>query len=87
MTNRQEIMNQLRTVIVENLEIEVPERLLETDRLYEDLKIDSIMVLQLMVYLEEVFGVTVPEDDFDPAIFQTIGSLTTFIGTLQGDVA
>lgn len=84
MTNRNEILRKLRAVIVENLEHQVPEQLNEEDRLYEDLHIDSIMVLQLVVYIEEVFGVSVPEEDVDPAVFQTVGLLVTFIQGLQG---
>lgn len=79
------ILGQLREVIVENLELQVAEHLNETDRLYEDLNIDSIMVLQLMVYIEEAFDVSIPEEDVDPAVFQTIGSLISFIQVLKNN--
>lgn len=82
-SKRSEIIEKIRTVIVENLELEVPEQLQESDRLYEDLNIDSIMVLQLVVYVEEVFEVSVPEEDVDPSVFQTLGALVTFIEDLQ----
>jgi acyl carrier protein len=41
------------------------------------------MVLQLIVYVEEEFGISVPEEDVDPAVFQTLGSLVTFIEELR----
>ncbi|WP_261807685.1 phosphopantetheine-binding protein [Paenibacillus sp. N3.4] len=79
-----EIMKELRTVMVENLELEgVPERLQDSDRLYEDLNIDSIMVLQLVVYIEEVFHVVVPEVGVEPETFLTVGSLVEFIMSLH----
>jgi acyl carrier protein len=78
-----EILNRLRQLITENLELELPETLHETDRLFEDLNIDSIMVLQLIVYVEEEFGVNVPEEDVDPAVFQTLGSFVGFVQTLM----
>ncbi|OAS17717.1 phosphopantetheine-binding protein [Paenibacillus oryzisoli] len=78
------IKKELRTVMVENLELEgVPELLQDSDRLYEDLNIDSIMVLQLVVYVEEVFHVVVPEVGVEPETFLTVGSLIEFILTLQ----
>lgn len=77
--NRDEIMDQIRILIAENLEMKVPEKLNETDRFNEDLNIDSIMLLQLVVYIEEVFGVDVPEENVDPAVFQTVGALVTFM--------
>jgi acyl carrier protein len=83
MMERNEILGKLRNAIVENLEHQVTEQLNETDRLYEDLNIDSIMVLQLMVYVEEAFDISIPEEDVDPAVFQTMGSLITFIQELQ----
>jgi len=81
--DRNQIMRELREIIVNNLEISLKEQLEENDRLYEDLNIDSIMVLQLMVYVEESFGVTVPDEDVDPAVFQKIGSFVSFIQELQ----
>ncbi|TXK84624.1 acyl carrier protein [Paenibacillus sp. N3.4] len=70
--------------MVENLELEgVPERLQDSDRLYEDLNIDSIMVLQLVVYIEEVFHVVVPEVGVEPETFLTVGSLVEFIMSLH----
>lgn len=41
------------------------------------------MVLQLVVYIEEEFGVAVPEENVDPAAFATIGTLVDFIDQLQ----
>ncbi|MEV5027387.1 phosphopantetheine-binding protein [Paenibacillus sp. LPE1-1-1.1] len=81
--NREEIINQLKSVIVNNLEIELAEDLNESDRLYEDLNIDSIMSLQLVVYIEEVFNVSVPEEEIDPTVYETVGKLATFIEQLQ----
>jgi len=80
---RQALIDELRTLLIENLELEVPNALQESDRLYEDLQIDSIMVLQLFVYIEEVFQVTIPENEVDPETFLTVGSLIDYIHSLQ----
>jgi acyl carrier protein len=40
------------------------------------------MVLQLIVYIEEEFGVEIPEEGVDPEAFETIGLLLTLIETL-----
>ncbi|WP_239617709.1 phosphopantetheine-binding protein [Cohnella mopanensis] len=81
---RLEIMNMLRTVMEENLELEgLPPQLQQSDRLYEDLCIDSIMVLQLVVYIEEAFDVVVPEVGVEPETFLTVDSLVGFIMGLR----
>lgn len=79
MQSRQDIIHELRSVLVDNLELEAPELLQETDRLFEDLNVDSLMALQLLVYVEEVFQISLPEDIVDPNVFLTIGSLVSFI--------
>ncbi|CAM3611875.1 phosphopantetheine-binding protein [Marinicrinis lubricantis] len=81
--SRIEVLEKLKAMIVENLEHTLPDEVHESDRIYEDLGIDSIMVLQLVVYMEEEFHVEVPEEDVDPAVFETMGSLITFIEELQ----
>lgn len=83
MERRQQLIKELRTVMVENLELKLPEQLQESDRLYEDLYVDSIMVIQLMVYIEEVFHVSVPEDGLDPKTFFSVGSVVDLIESLQ----
>ncbi|MDF2937797.1 MAG: acyl carrier protein [Paenibacillaceae bacterium] len=82
MSQREHIIEEVRALLSENLELEVPEMLKETDRLYEDLQVDSIMSLQLTVYIEEVFKVTVPEEELDQEVFKTVGSLVDFIEAL-----
>lgn len=79
---QREILELLRNAITERLRIEVPDKLNESDRIYEDLNIDSIVVLQLLVYVEEIFEVSIPEEDVDPKVFKTIGSLGLFIQSL-----
>jgi acyl carrier protein len=82
---REQIMNSLCELMQQNLEVKLPENVTEASRVYQDLFIDSIMVLQLIVYVEEEFGISVPEEDVDPAVFQTLGSLVTFIEELRQD--
>jgi acyl carrier protein len=80
---REEILTKLVDIIQQNLEVQLPEKVEESHRTFEDLGIDSIMVLQLVVYIEEAFGVAVPEEDVDPDVFKSVGALITFIQELQ----
>ncbi|CAM4427904.1 acyl carrier protein [Paenibacillus endophyticus] len=80
---RNRIVEGLRKIIAEELDVAAPAELNESDRLNEDLNLDSIMILQLAVYIEEYFEVAFPEDDVDPGVFATVGSLTDFIVALH----
>lgn len=82
--NRQEILRKLKTIITENLEHAIPEDTDENARIYDDLNVDSIMMLQLIVYVEETFEVSVPDDEVDPAYFETMGSLVSFVERMLG---
>ncbi|MBW7476497.1 acyl carrier protein [Paenibacillus oenotherae] len=80
---RTEIYSKLMEIIAQNFEIKLPDHVDEGSRIYEDLFIDSIMVLQLTVYIEEEFGIFVPEDNVDPEVLETVGSLISFIEHLK----
>lgn len=80
--NRQEILDKIKTIITENLEHAIPEDAGEDARTFDDLNIDSIMMLQLIVYLEETFEVSVPDEEVDPANFETMGNLVYFVEQL-----
>ncbi|MFB9278156.1 phosphopantetheine-binding protein [Cohnella cellulosilytica] len=81
--SREQILERLKQVIEENLEHPLPADAGEASRVYEDLNIDSIMVLQLVVYIEEAFEVSVPDENVDPSAFETLGGLVAFIQDLQ----
>lgn len=76
-------IEQLRTIMTEKLNLSHILTLEESMRLNEDLHIDSIMLLQLIVYIEEDLHLIVPAHELDPRIFQTVGSLLTFMEQLE----
>ncbi len=55
----------------------------EKMRLSEDLRIDSVMIVQLIVYLEVELRLEVPDSMIDPRTFDTVGSLLDFMQELQ----
>ncbi|WP_232697820.1 petrobactin biosynthesis protein AsbD [Brevibacillus daliensis] len=80
---RRERMKQVYEIMTKKLELSHIGALDESMRLQEDLHIDSIMLLQLIVYIEEDLQVVVPANELDSRIFQTVGTLVTFIEQLQ----
>ncbi|MBH0331912.1 acyl carrier protein [Brevibacillus brevis] len=80
---RTERIEQIHTIMTEKLKLSHIHTLEESMRLNEDLHIDSIMLLQLIVYIEEDLHLVVPADELDPRIFQTVGSLLTFVDQLE----
>ncbi|EEL51035.1 Acyl carrier protein [Bacillus cereus Rock3-44] len=70
-------------IMIEKMELKNVTYLEDTMRLNQDLYIDSVMMLQLIVYIEMDLQLYVPEDELDPKAFSTIGSLLDFMEELQ----
>lgn len=72
MNNREEILAEIKTIMVEMFEIDetiiIPEA-----RLYEDLDFDSIDAIDMIVRLKEITGKAVKPEDFKSA--RTIGDV------------
>jgi acyl carrier protein len=51
--------------------------------LLEEKVIDSVGVLELLLFVEETFGIEVPEEDISPDHFGTISRLALYIARKQ----
>jgi len=45
---------------------------------------DSLAVVSLITALQERFGIEIHDEDIDPDMFETVGSLQRFIDSRQG---
>ena len=61
---RDEALSALREVAVEVLSVE-PDQVVESAKFKEDLDADSLDLVELVMALEEEFGVAVPEDELE----------------------
>ncbi|TVX92748.1 phosphopantetheine-binding protein [Paenibacillus agilis] len=76
-------LEQLQQLMVDKLKLQDVPELSPTMHLHDDLGIDSVMLLQLIVHIEEDLSLIVPEDELDPSIFVTVQSLIEFMNTLE----
>ncbi len=73
---REEVTTLVREHLAEELEIDV-ERVTEQSRFKEDLDADSLDLYELVMELEDRYGVSVPEED--AARIQTVGDAIDFV--------
>lgn len=66
----------IRRIIAEQLDMD-PETITEESRLIEDLKADSLDVVELIMDLEQEFGVEIPEEEL-PEV-KTVGDILRYI--------
>ncbi len=85
--NREELKHRLKVVMIEGLKLEDkrPEDIQDSAPIFvEGLGLDSIDALELVVLVEEHFGVTVSDEEVGQVAFASINALTDFIYANQG---
>lgn len=80
--NREQLRGKLQLMMKEKFRIQT-DSMEDHIQLNEDLRIDSIMIVQLIVYIEMDIGLQVPDESIDPRIFATIGSVLDFMMELE----
>ena len=70
----------LKEMIVERLFLKVkPDQIEEAASLIDVYGVDSVSLLELVVGIEEEFGIEVGDDDFSVAHFETVAALASFV--------
>ena len=73
------MLDKLRSFIFEELVfLDSPEEFGENDNLL-DAGLDSMGIMRLVLYIEEEFGVVLPDEELEPANLETLASLQQWI--------
>ena len=81
--NRNEIFKKIVLIFTDELELEMPEKLDESINLSDDLGLNSILLVQLVVHLENEFNIAIPEEIITKDNFVTIKNLIDLIIKMQ----
>ncbi|GAA2793131.1 acyl carrier protein [Saccharopolyspora taberi] len=77
------IADKIKEVLVSDLFVEVPaEEMREDENLRDIFGLDSLGFVELRVQCENIFGITIDDDDFSPDNFSSISSLAGLIERL-----
>lgn len=76
------VSEEVRSILVKTLGLsDRPDVVQESTRLIGDLpEFDSLAVVELIVGLEQHFGIAIDDDDVTTEVFATVGSLVAFVG-------
>jgi acyl carrier protein len=79
---RNEVLARIRDHLSTELEVD-PERIAEGTRFREDLEADSLDLVELVVELEDSYGIRIPEDE--AAKILTVGQAADFVAAHADD--
>ena len=77
-----DLVLQLKKLIIETLKLEeiTPEDIEDDGQLFgEGLGLDSIDALELVVALEKIYGVIIPDSEVGKRVFRSVNSLAQFV--------
>ncbi|MBP5511210.1 MAG: acyl carrier protein [Kiritimatiellae bacterium] len=78
--SEQEIESKLKEMIVDRLFLSVkPEEIVTDASLVDVYGVDSVCLLELVVGLEEAFGITIEDRDFNIRNFLSVAALRDFV--------
>ena len=74
------IEDRVKRLITTRLFLKIAPEAIEEDKSLTDVYgVDSVSLLELVVGIEEEFGVSIPDEEFDLKHFQTVATLAAFV--------
>ena len=84
MASSEELKDQLKQMIVERLFLNIaPEDMADDANLMETYGIDSVNLFEIVVGLEDEFGISLEDEDFSVETFATINSIAELVDRKQ----
>jgi acyl carrier protein len=74
--DREEILDKVKAVVVDQLNVEEDE-VIEDASFVDDLGADSLGIVELVMALEEEFGISIPDEDAES--IKTVGDAISYI--------
>jgi acyl carrier protein len=83
-----ETIETLKKLVVEVTQAKIdPSNIRDSANLFNDCGLDSTSVVDLVITIEEKFGVSIDEDELVVTLFQDLSKLCSLIETRKRDVA
>ena len=80
-----QLKQQLKTMIVERLFLKVnPEEIPDDANLMETYGVDSVNIFEIVVGLEDEFGISLAEEDFSIEAFATVDGIAELVTRKRG---
>jgi acyl carrier protein len=79
-TDEKRIEDRIKEMMVERLFLKIkPEQISDEGLLTEELGLDSVSIFEIVVGLEEAFGISVEDQEFKLESFQSVRKIADFV--------
>jgi len=86
MTDEKRIEDQLKDMIIERLFLSVgPDEIADSDILMEKFEIDSVRLFEIVIGLEEVFDISLEDDEFSIERFENVKAIADLVREKLGN--
>ena len=75
------MFERVQAILAKQLRVE-PERVVPEARIKKDLGADSLDILQLLMRIEDRYGITIPDEEL--ATFDTVGDVVAYLEKVEG---
>jgi acyl carrier protein len=83
----QSTLGQLRELVIRVTRLNIaPGDIPDTASLFDDCGLDSTSVVDLVLAMEEAFGITIAEDELDADLFQSLDTLGAFVDSKRAEI-
>lgn len=81
LARREDALSRLRSILVEQLKVQLPKERIELDAplFGTGLGLDSVDAVELVVAIEQEFGLRIPEGKAGPWAFRTVHTLVEYV--------
>lgn len=75
--NKSDIFEKVKDIIAENLSVDDPDRITPETSLTKDLEADSLYVVEVIMAIEDEFGIEIPDEDAEQ--FSSVEDIVNFV--------
>ena len=75
------MLERVQAILAKQLRVE-PARVVPEARIKKDLGADSLDILQLLMRIEDKYGITIPDEEL--ATFETVGDVVSYLEKVEG---
>jgi acyl carrier protein len=86
MSDAEALTQHIKELVVECLFLDVdPSSIKDDENLMEAYSVDSVNLFEIVVALEDDYGISFEDDDFDVETFSTVGSVAELVKRKQAE--